>query len=89
MSETVLKILLSELDAVRIVCKNQPCGGVVEVKLADLGRFYKSGNCPLCGKNVVDKDDNDLLKLAEAVRGLQAQEDDLDIEFVVRQPIAT
>lgn len=52
MSETILRILLSELATIRLICKQ--CGTAVELAIADLdrqqpNRRLNESNCPGCG----------------------------------------
>jgi hypothetical protein len=96
MSETVLRILLSELQTVRIVCQ---CGAVMEMAVTALDRNQPSArnrdvNCPGCGATVRQgaEDQNhgpvsdpfDLL--AEAWKRLNNPQLVYKVEFAVRTP---
>lgn len=83
MSEKLFKFYLSELNIIRIRCMNTGCGLVSEVPLADLDRFFRSGECPHCRGPVKDGDKNRLVELAQAVRGLKAIEKTVQVEFVI------
>ena len=48
MSETLLKLLSSELHTIRIHCRHPQCGrGVIEVPIAELAEHFDFA-CPLC-----------------------------------------
>jgi hypothetical protein len=47
MSEHILRILLSELIKVRIVCRNPDCGVVTELPL-DFAKIERIHKCPFC-----------------------------------------
>ncbi len=80
MSQKLLKLLLSELGRVRIVCRK--CGSVSEIdvdNLGNVGQFYCPG-CPSSGKTVIEG--NQLGALAHALRKLRELKD-IEVEFVV------
>ena len=87
MSETTLKILLSELQKVRITCKNRDCGAVLETPLVDLGRYLPSGICRYCNKPLYHGNKNLLIELAEVIKTLTGATDTLELEFVL--PVKT
>src|SRR5437870_13180410 len=90
MSETILKILLSELQTLRIVCKS--CGAVVEMRVGSFDRKGKQGEmrCPGCNIEIrVGRADQNhappadaLDSLADAWKKLAAMPN-VDIQFVV------
>jgi hypothetical protein len=91
MSEKVLKLLLSELEKLRIVCRK--CGAAMEIPIDRLGNAGEVF-CPGCpsgqptssnptGKTVLRSAKGDeLLNLATAIMKLK-QAKDVEIEFVV------
>src|SRR5436853_624933 len=50
MAEKILKVSLSELETVRLVCKRENCGGVAEIPTARLEALVGSVQCPSCGQ---------------------------------------
>jgi hypothetical protein len=75
MSETILKILLSELTTLRFTCK---CGGVAEVAIDKLDAATWDIHCPGCNtvlryKQDPSRDLDGFSKLARAFRDLTAQ----------------
>jgi hypothetical protein len=83
MSEKLLKLLLSDLNTIRIVCRK--CGAAVEVpidRLGNAGDVFCPG-CPSNGKTVLrSASGDDLGNLAAAIIRLK-QVKDVEIEFVV------
>jgi hypothetical protein len=83
MSEKLLKLLLSDLTSIRIVCRK--CGAAVEVpidRLGNAGDVYCPG-CPRDEKTVLRyAKRDDLINLAAAITQLK-QAKDVEIEFVV------
>jgi uncharacterized Zn finger protein (UPF0148 family) len=83
MSEKLLKLLLSDLDRIRIVCRH--CGAAVEVpidRLGNTGDVFCPG-CPTDRKTVLrPARGDDLANLAAAINRLK-QAKDVEIEFVV------
>jgi len=47
MTETTLKVQLSELHTVRILCRRNACAGVVELPISRLG-MLQGTRCPVC-----------------------------------------
>lgn len=82
MSETVLKILLSELAIVRIFCLSSTCGGVLEMPIERLENLDPKAECPMC-KAFLRFDSNYLKLIGQAIR--EAKEAKREIEFVIRQ----
>ena len=85
-SETILKILLSELASVRLTC--QRCKAVAEVPIDVLGDRKQGITCPGCGAvaSVGGRHQPDALDaLAEAAKGLK-QFRGFDVAFVVPVP---
>ena len=89
MKTTYYSALASKLKAVRLVCKRDGCGGVVEVPVAKLVRFEADLRCPGCGKNsqyeVPDVGRNHLLLLGLALQTAAAHAKESDIEFIIHE----
>jgi hypothetical protein len=86
MSETILKILLSELATLRITCR--ACKATVEVPIDSLNRGRKSIICPGCGvpmRSVSHHQPDAFDALADAVQGLKKLQD-CDAAFVLPVP---
>jgi hypothetical protein len=81
MSEKILKVLLSDLHTVRVLCKQ--CRAIVELSLEDLAKKYQSGYCPICKACLVAPSDNTIVDLSNAIRGLQELHQHLNIEFLL------
>lgn len=68
MSEKLLKILLSELEIVRITCG---CGASIDIPLNLLDKPGQEVNCPGCGKQIrpsrTQVSSDHFAKFAEAV----------------------
>jgi hypothetical protein len=83
MSEKLLKLLLSDLNTIRIVCRH--CGAAMEVpveRLGNAGDVFCPG-CPVDKKTVLrSARGDDLAALAAAIVRLK-QAKDVEIEFVV------
>ncbi len=88
MSEKLLRILLSELTLVRVRCLNQACLRVCELEIGKLGSTYAQNVCPLCHTpfqavpphgHLRDQ----LSKLSEAIEGLKAAKDQIEVSFVL------
>ena len=83
MSEKLLKLLLSDLRTIRIVCRK--CGAAVEIPIdciGNTGEVFCPG-CPTDKKTVLRyAKRDDLVNLAAAIIGLK-QAKDVEIEFVV------
>ena len=80
MSERVLKILLSELKTVRLVCAK--CGGTAEMTVVQLGGRNNVA-CPVC--NTVYQSLSQLISLARSIEFLRQQQE-LQLEFVIPDP---
>ena len=85
MSEKMLRVQLSELATVRVVCKK--CNrGVIEVPLARLGMALDHGACRLCNHEFFpDTKPNRLGDLQLAIEELN-QLRDLGVEFEIGAP---
>jgi hypothetical protein len=91
MSEHVLKVLLSELTTVRVICGS--CSAVAEMPTDKLSQLsLRDTFCPVChmafprGNEAEGKPDH-LKRLADAIAGLKTIGQEL--EFVVRNPDPT
>jgi hypothetical protein len=80
MSEKLLRFfMLSDIKTVRLVCKHEACGAVVEIELNKVEHFCSNGCCKVCGQpfGVIDqrtsrwRDTNWLVAIAEAISVLQ------------------
>ena len=86
MSRKLLAFLLSELKIIRLICKRQSCGGVIEVPVDKISpEKFDAPKCPLCGHTLltVHPDQNPILKVASAVTAMQRLKNDFEIEFVL------
>jgi hypothetical protein len=75
MTETVLRVSLDELQTVRIVCRQEGCGGVIELPLADM-TTRRSGLdcCPVCSAQFArafPPDEHLFLQIAQAIAKLK------------------
>lgn len=82
MSETVLKVLLSELTTVRIFCLSSTCGGTIEMGVDKLEGLDPKAECPVC-KGFLRFDSSYLKLIGQAIR--EAKEGKRKIEFVIKQ----
>jgi hypothetical protein len=94
MSEIVLKMLLSELETIRVVCKH--CGTASEIPIVRLyqqpGRSH-GVRCPGCNISIRNAGDatgslppeDAFDQLAGAWQALDAMKGNFDIEFIIRQ----
>lgn len=85
MGENLYRIVLSELDKVRIICQGPKCGAVVEVPIERIASKYPAPRCPLCGNDfdAQNKGENALVDFAKAVQALQAVQRAVQVEFVI------
>lgn len=89
MSERLFKVLLAELDKVRLTCPH--CQVVTEMTVKQMGsRFARSADCLVCGKEFTDKNPQTgataIERLADAIRDLQADPRGVRVEFVLPDP---
>lgn len=85
MKEALLRILLSELELVRVRCLDPACRRVVEVSIGKLGSSFPQNSCPFCGKAFqgippYEPIRDQLFKLGEVVMALKAAKDKGQIE---------
>ncbi len=88
MSEHVFKFLIGELKTVRIICRNDNCGAVMEVPLHRVSsRMDATVTCPACSKEIQHhrSDDKSLSEFADAILEIQKAKK-FGIEFAI--PIA-
>lgn len=87
MSETVLKLLASELIFIRIVCPNKECGAIMEFSLASIPPNFSGHSCPLCHQDFIpsgaDRTAKHIHSLATALQGIVGLQDKVRIEIVV------
>lgn len=83
MSETVLKILLSEFRIVQITCKK--CGMVYEIPIENLEERFPQGKCPFpdCQGTIETLGDQALSLFARAFKKLLADTDRLEVRFLI------
>ena len=84
MSEKLMRFfLLSDIKTVRLVCKRDGCGGIVEVPLRKL-ELVKFKSCMVCGLPYFDDPTSEacLHTFFQSVAMLQAEWKHLEIEFV-------
>lgn len=88
MTETTLKIQLSELTVVRICCRKRDCAGVIEVPVSGLVNLERNTTmCPMCkGKmissaNVTSEPFQELGKVLDRLTLMQGQ---FSLEFPIR-----
>ncbi len=90
MSEHVLRVLLSELQTIRLLCQNPRCGATVEFQLDRWDRIAPTGfECPVCKErfHTSSEDATNCLKLlAEAVQGFCKAKDKVKVEFIIKEP---
>ena len=89
MSEKVLRICLSELTTVRILCQGQngrSCSGIVELTIEAMVETYKDQKCPLCGSNITNTSPNYLECLGRSILRLKEQ-NGLRLEFVIKDQV--
>jgi hypothetical protein len=95
-SEKLLRFFkLSELVTVRLVCKHQKCGAIVELPLNQIEKMFKEGRCRVCGEPFHVKETlqgfiqgpipefNWLSELALSVAKLNHSGVMVDVEFVI------
>ena len=86
MSETLFRLLLSELTVARIVCVK--CGGVAEFPVEKLEEKYPvtGANCHFCTQPLQLPQANGLHMLGRAMRALKQTEQMVEVRFDVKQP---
>lgn len=81
---TTMTFLLSELVAVRVLCKAPPCSEVTEVPVHELSHALPDGRCPACGQPALDlSDGHPLALLARALKAVSAPQTHGDVELVL------
>ena len=87
MTETTLKIQLKEFAAVRVVCRKNDCGGIIELPVDRLSNLAKGNftKCPLCKEDIVPPVQFDpLVELGLLIQRLNDLEPSFSLEFPVR-----
>jgi hypothetical protein len=86
MSETILKILASELETLRITCLEEKCGAVVELPVSRLHESStKEVSCPMCRAKIRSSLGTDpLSKLASALHDLK-NTSGVEVSFILRK----
>jgi hypothetical protein len=85
MTETTLKVQLSELTTLRIICRNNGCGGVIEIptaKLINLSRIH-SPKCPLCQHDLLASGYDTFVDLGMMIDRIKALDHTFSLEFPV------
>lgn len=85
MAEAILRIPLTELQTIRLVCKRDNCGGVAEIPTMRLDAIVGQVRCPSCGQTFNAKQVgsmNALKGLGLVIKSL-ATEEGFAVEFVV------
>ena len=92
MSETILKFLLDEMKIVRLKCRNNKCGVVIEMPVNDIDKFIIDCQCPSCRQSFRGPKDlgspDFLEQLSKAFRGL-ALTNGVAVEFVLPGQLAS
>ena len=85
-----MNILLSEVTAVRVLCKAPNCGASTEVPVDGLSQALRDGRCPGCGRSAVDLTaGHPLALLARALLAVGTPQTCGDIELVLNEPPTT
>jgi hypothetical protein len=82
MSEKMIRVKLSELATIRIVCKKATCGGISEVPIAEVERLI-GGKCRHCEQSLRVGNEDALASLAEAIKNLTAIKNKVEVEFEI------
>jgi hypothetical protein len=80
----LVSFLIGDLKIVRVICRKNECGGVIEVpvdKLAGATLF----ECPICRQVIHPHNTNPLIPLGKAINDLsnEAFRKEFDVEFVL------
>ena len=83
MSETILRILLSELTTVRIRC--QFCDTIVELPVESLAKRFDAERCAHCHEyfDMNKENVNPLAALSDAINGFAKFKDKLEVGFIL------
>jgi hypothetical protein len=88
MSEKLVVQQVADLKTIRVTCKNNHCGGVIEVPVKWLDKTISGPNgkglsCPVCSAVFVDKSySNELLvKLCQTIDALR-DKSEFEVSFV-------
>lgn len=87
MSETFIRILLAELNIIRIKCES--CHAVSEMDVTKLGPRFANGQCPHCNSSWFDPQHHGTTAFGQLAKGLMMLEqmtDRVSIEFVIPDP---
>lgn len=88
LSETLFRFLVSELTSLRIICRHNDCGAVVELRLDHLSALdvpETKLTCPAC-RNVIERgssSDKIVTNLAKAILKFKNAADYVDVEFTL------
>jgi hypothetical protein len=85
MTERQINIPLSKIVSVRIHCRNQGCGAIIETNLDDLRHKFRHGKCPFCHAQLITPTTNAFDLLNQAIASLAANGEHMDFAFVYRE----
>ena len=74
---------LSQLQSLRVRCRNKGCGVVSDVSIDDLRKRFHRGQCPACHGQLVPSKPNALAQLAQAFVSLAVNCRQVEVVFVV------
>lgn len=82
MSERLIRIMLDELQTVRLVCQASKCSGVAEISVSQLAT-KADPKCPACGASLVNDSRLPHQTLAQAIEQIRGQSASVRFEFVL------
>lgn len=87
MSETIFRVLLSELKSLRVRCSHPKCGVVMEFPLRRMADEAGELRCPSCSSQLQERGEGKrrLMALADAVLALQ-RDQAVAVEFLIPVP---
>jgi hypothetical protein len=87
LGEKAVKLPLKEFSVVRVVCRHEYCGAVLEVPIDRLESALRSskGACPVCGSSFLNPTGGEdfVSALAKAIKGLSSVSNRVESEFSV------
>ncbi len=89
MSEKLLRILLDELETVRVVCQSPTCGAIVEVSLEALAKTFAERKCRVCNAefDLTPTGVSSLAALARAIQACRNAKECYRVQFVIPDKI--
>ncbi len=82
MSEKLFRFLASEINRIRILCKRNDCGTVIEFDVKQLSEKKDAIHCPRCGNALQKGPDKTLAQFAGMLDEF-AKLGFLDVEFLL------